>query len=148
MQKINTYLIIFIAIFSFMFVCPVKAEGHMLIMTDNQTTNNTNNNSTSNSSSTSSKQCSAFGDPTDPNYFAYYLQIIFNIMKFAAPVMVLIFTIIDLLKTVASGKDDNFKKVWTKALKRFGYAIIIFFLPDLINYFFNLLGLYGTCGIS
>jgi hypothetical protein len=147
MQKINNYLIIFIAIFSFMFVCPVKAKSSMLILRYDVTGNTANEPSPS-ETNTSSKECSPFGKTTDPNDFAYYLQTIFNIMKFAAPVMVLVFTIIDLLKTVASGKDEDFKKVWNKALKRFGYAVIIFFLPDLINYVFSLLGLYGTCGIS
>jgi hypothetical protein len=130
-----------------MFICPVKAESNTLIMIADPSTDG-GSGQTSSENSTSEKCKAVFGDPTDSNDFAYYLQTIFNIMKFAAPLMVIIFTIVDLLKAVASGKDDDLKKLGSKTLKRFGYAIIVFFLPDIINYVFGILGLYGTCGIS
>ena len=90
-----------------------------------------------------------FGDPENPNYIAYYLQLIFNIMKFLGPVLVIVMSIIDLLKVTAEQKQDGeLEKLGTKTLKRLIYAVIIFVLPSLINYLFGLIGLYGTCGIS
>ena len=90
-----------------------------------------------------------FGDPEDPNYIAYYLQLIFNIMKFLGPVLVIVMSIIDLLKVSAEQKQDGeLEKLGSKTLKRLIYAVIIFTLPSLINYIFGLVGLYGTCGIS
>ncbi len=90
-----------------------------------------------------------FGDPSDPNYIAYYLQLIFNIMKFLGPVLVIVMSIIDLLKVTAEQKQDGeLEKLGTKTFKRLIYAVIIFILPSLINYLFGLIGLYGTCGIS
>ncbi len=90
-----------------------------------------------------------FGDPEDPNYIAYYLQLVFNIIKFLGPVLVIITSIIDLLKVTAEQKQDGeLEKLGSKTLKRLVYAVIIFVLPTLINYIFGLVGLYGTCGIS
>ncbi len=90
-----------------------------------------------------------FGDPEDPNYIAYYLQLIFNIIKFLGPVLVIVMSIIDLLKVTAEQKQDGeLEKLGGKTLKRLIYAVIIFVLPSLINYIFGLIGLYGTCGIS
>ena len=90
-----------------------------------------------------------FGDPTDPNYFAYYLKTAFDIIKFLGPILVVLTSIIDLLKITAEQKqDDQLQKLGAKTLKRFVYATIIFILPTLINYIFGLVGLYGTCGIS
>ena len=90
-----------------------------------------------------------FGDPNDPNYIAYYLQLIFNIMKFLGPILVIVMSIIDLLKVTAEQKQDGeLEKLGGKTLKRLIYAIIIFVLPTLINYLFGLVGLYGTCGIK
>lgn len=90
-----------------------------------------------------------FGDPEDPNYIAYYLQLIFNIIKFLGPVLVIVMSIIDLLKVTAEQKQDGeLEKLGSKTFKRLIYAVIIFVLPTLINYIFGLIGLYGTCGIS
>lgn len=90
--------------------------------------------------------CGTFGDPDDPNAFAYYLQQVFNIIRFAAPILVILMTIIDLVKVTAEEKQDGeLKKIGIKTLKRAIYAVIIFVLPTLITIVFELVGLYGTC---
>jgi len=40
------------------------------------------------------------------------------------------------------------KKAAQTSLKRLGLALILFFIPTLINFLFPLLGWNGTCGIS
>ena len=95
--------------------------------------------------------CGVFGDPGNPNDFAYYLQEIFNIIRFAAPVLVVLMTIVDLVKVTTSDKgniDADLKKVGIKTLKRAIFAVILFVLPTLITTIFEFIGLYGTCGIS
>ena len=90
--------------------------------------------------------CGLFGSPQNPNDFAYYLQQIFNIIRFLGPILVLIMTIVDLLKVTASEKQDGeLKKIGIKTLKRAIYAVILFALPTLITVIFELIGLYGTC---
>lgn len=95
--------------------------------------------------STNSDGCPIFGDPTNKDDFAYYLQSAFNIIKFAGILIAIIMTIKDLMVAITSGKDESLKKVGQKVIKRLLYAILIFFLPNIINFFFGIIGLYGTC---
>ena len=90
-----------------------------------------------------------FGSTSNPEDFAYYLQGAFNIMKFLGPILVVLMSIIDLVKITAEQKqDDQLIKLGKKTLTRAIYAVLLFILPDLLNYIFGLVGLYGTCGIN
>lgn len=77
-----------------------------------------------------------------------FLQQIFNVFKFAAPILCLALSIVDFVKATASQDKDALKKAAQMTGKRIIYAIILFFIPTLINFLFDLLGWYGTCGIS
>lgn len=77
-----------------------------------------------------------------------FLQQIFNVMKYAAPILCLVLSVFDFVKAVANQKDDALQKAFKTTGKRIIFAIILFFIPDLINFLFNLLGWYGTCGIG
>lgn len=124
----------------------------LTIVADNKSTDTTETSSSSSSTSsnvsTSSSNCPVFGDPEDNTTVAYYMQSAFNIMKFAGILLAIIFTVIDLFKAITTQDDAALKKVGSKTIKRVLYAILIFFLPDLINLLLHLVGLYGTCGIS
>ena len=98
--------------------------------------------------SLSSNCDSLFGSPTNPNDFAYYLQIIFDVMKFAGIIIAVIMTILDLTKMISEQKDLDYASFGKKTLKRILYAVLIFVLPNLLTYLFNIIGLYGTCGIN
>lgn len=91
-------------------------------------------------------RCPLFGDPQDPDEFAYYLQVAFDVIKFLGPALVIIVTIIDLLRITAEQKQDGeLKKIGVKSLKRIIYAAIIFVLPGILTWFFQLMGLFGPC---
>ena len=90
-----------------------------------------------------------FGDPNNENNIAFYLQQVFNIIRFLGPILVLLMTIFDLVKITSEQKQDGeLQKIGVKTLKRVIYAVILFMLPTLINTVFGLIGLYGTCGVS
>lgn len=87
-------------------------------------------------------------DSNDP---AYYLNFAFQFLKYAAIVILLVLTIIDFAKAVSSNKDDAIKKATQNMIKRLIIAVIIFFLPNLINFIFDLLGIVSTdatCGLG
>lgn len=81
---------------------------------------------------------------------AYYLQFVFNLMKYAGIILLLVLTIIDLVKYVLSGTQDGMKKIGITAVKRLIICVVIFFLPILIKYLLELFGIYGsgTCNIK
>ena len=89
-----------------------------------------------------------FGDPTVDGTFANYLQQIFNVMKFLAPSLVVVLSIVEFVKAIASEDKDALAKATKKTGKRIFLALMLFFIPSLINFFFELLGWYGTCGIG
>ncbi len=90
------------------------------------------------------KECKDIFDPE----VLKFLQQIYNVFKYLAPVLVLVFSTMDFVKAAASQDKEALKKAAKTALKRALLAILLFVVPTLLNYFFNLLGFSGTCGIE
>ncbi len=87
------------------------------------------------------------GSPDTPGTTAYLLQEIFDVIKLAVPVLLIVLTVIEFMKAVTSGKDDAIKVAFKHTITRLILGLIIFLLPTLIDYIMELLGLYDTCGI-
>ena len=108
---------------------------------DDESNNSSNNNG--------SLTCDyVLGDYDDPEYLGYYLAKLLEIIKFAGPILVVVMTIVDLIKVLANGKNDELTKLGVKTLKRLIYAIMLFIIPSLLDWTFKLVGIYGVCGIS
>ena len=80
--------------------------------------------------------------------FANYLQQIFNVFKYLAPALVIVLSIVEFIKAAASDDKDALMKAGKKTGIRIVLAISLFFIPGLINFLFDKLGWYGTCGIG
>ena len=91
---------------------------------------------------------SIFGDPTDSQYPAYWMQWILNIMKYVAIAALLILSIVDFIKALVSDDKDSVKKASMTTAKRFIYCVLIFFAPIILDFLMELLGLYGSCGLG
>ena len=91
---------------------------------------------------------SIFGDPNKDGDFANYLQQIFNVFKYLAPALVIVLSIVEFIKAAASDDKDALMKAGKKTGIRIALAISLFFIPGLINFLFEKLGWYGTCGIG
>ena len=89
-----------------------------------------------------------FGDYNDPEYFGYYLAKLLEVIKFAGPILVVMMTIVDLIKVLTSGKNDELTKFVVKTIKRVIYAVLLFMIPSLLDWVFKLVGIYGICGVS
>ncbi len=89
-----------------------------------------------------------FGDPNTEGDFANYLQQIFNVFKYLAPALVIVLSTVEFIKAAASDDKDALMKASKKTGVRIVLAIALFFLPGLINFLFEKLGWYGTCGIG
>ena len=77
-----------------------------------------------------------------------FLQQVFNVIKYAGPVLCLVLSVFDFVKATASQDKDALAKAGKTTGMRVVYALILFFVPTLINFLFPLLGWVGTCGIS
>ncbi len=77
------------------------------------------------------------------------LQEACNIIMIVVPVLVLILVVVDFVKAVVAGKEDDMKAAQTRAIKRIVIGLLIFFIPLLVNVFLRLIGFSnGTCGIG
>lgn len=93
---------------------------------------------------------SYLGDPEKAGTPAYYLDFIFDLIKYAAIVILLILSIFEFIKATASSNQDAMKKALQITLKRLLIAVIIFFVPSIIMFLLELFGIAGasTCGIA
>ena len=96
-----------------------------------------------------SEGCDAiFGDPNDDTSVAYFLKQVLTIMQYAGPILCLVLSVSDFVKAAASQDKDALSKATKTTGKRIVLAMILFFIPVLVDFLFPLLGWYGTCGIG
>ena len=90
---------------------------------------------------------SLLGDPNncDGKCPAYWFQWILGVMKYVAIVALLVLVISDFLKALTENDKDAMKKAGSKALKRFIYCVLIFFVPIIVEMIMTLFGAYGNC---
>ncbi len=93
---------------------------------------------------------SIFKSDGEYNSLYYALQDGFKIMKFAAPILVIILSTIDYVKAITSHDAEGLKKANGKFVKRLIIGILIFLLPFLLDFLFETFGIYDleTCGIG
>lgn len=65
------------------------------------------------------------------------VQNIFNTIKFAGPILVGVFTMMDFLKAVSAGSQEEIKKSSQKFIKRVAAAIVLFFVPTICEILFG-----------
>lgn len=88
--------------------------------------------------------CSIFGDVKTKGTTAYYMQLILNILKYAGIVALIGLTIMDFVNATASGDKESFNKALIKAVKRLIYTAVLFLFPIILEFVFELTGLYAT----
>lgn len=86
-----------------------------------------------------------FGDKTDVQAPAYWMQKFFDIMKYVGIVALIGLSIMDFFKAVVSNDKDALKKATSTASKRFVYCILLFFLPMIVDFLMTIFGAYGSC---
>lgn len=87
--------------------------------------------------------CEGFlGDKSTPGTPANYLHLILSIMRYLAIILALGFSVIDFFKAVYSQDKDLLKKATMTAIKRVIYAVVIFFIPIILEFILSLLGAY------
>ncbi len=88
------------------------------------------------------EECSSYlgsiAKSTDP---AYYLHFAFNLMKYAAILILFALTVVDFFQSATSDKEDSIKKAFYKAIKRLIIVVIIFFIPIIVEFIFELFGI-------
>lgn len=89
-----------------------------------------------------------FGDPSKAGDFAYYLQIILDVIKYAGIVLCIVLTVVDFFKALLGEDKELYKPLTKKMFTRFFYAVALFFLPAIVKTLLTLIDVYGTCNIG
>mgnify|MGYP001040041754 CR=1 FL=1 len=83
------------------------------------------------------------------NEFGEYLKQIYNLLKFAVPILILLYAIIDFIKALAAQDDSELKKAANKLVKRLIIGVLIFVLPTILEIFLDLAGVqFGVCDLG
>lgn len=81
--------------------------------------------------------------------FGQLLKDIYSLLKFAVPIIILVFAIIDFLKAISASDPNEVKKAANKLVKRMVIGVAIFVLPNLLEFVLASAGVnFGTCGIG
>lgn len=71
---------------------------------------------------------------------ANWIMKIINWLRYIVPVLLILLSVLDFIKAIASDSDDEVKKVTSKFAKRLIVAVLIFLVPLLLQF---LLGIFG-----
>ena len=84
---------------------------------------------------------SLFGDVNEEGSPAYWIHFAMNLIKYIAIIAVLVLSTTDFIKAVAEQNNDALNKAIVTTVKRIVFAVMIFFLPILVDFILNILGL-------
>lgn len=87
----------------------------------------------------------------DESSVAWLLQKILNYIKILGPTLAIILGTIDFIKAIITPDDENMKKTENRFIKRIIAAILLFFIPLIVQIALSFLGITGvaaTGGLS
>lgn len=91
------------------------------------------------------------GDSGECGFSARLLVWISNILrwiKYILPVIVIVMGILDFIKAIAAGKEDEMKKAQGSFVKRLIAAALVFLIPLIVEFVLDKMGFgYDTCGL-
>lgn len=77
------------------------------------------------------------------------IQELWYIILIAAPIILIVMSLVDLGKTITSGEDGEFKKFFSRLIRRIFGLVIIMLLPVLINFILGLINAnFSSCVIN
>lgn len=93
---------------------------------------------------------SLLGSPTNPKAPAYFINKAFKVLRYAAIIVLIVFSIFDFVSAITSNDEAALKKAVSKTIKRAIICVIIFLLPLLIELLLKYLDDKATslCGIE
>lgn len=78
-----------------------------------------------------------------------FLMETWKLLKFAVPILIIGFAIVDFIKAMSSHDDSEVKKAANKLVKRLVIGVLFFVLPTLIEFILGLADIeFGVCGIK
>lgn len=83
------------------------------------------------------------GNPEDEESVAWLLKKLFTYLKILGPMIIIIMSGIDFSKAIINGDDETLQKCYKKLITRLVLAVVLFFIPTLVEVLLELFGLMG-----
>lgn len=74
------------------------------------------------------------------------IKTVLSIVQWAIPIILIVIGTFDMMKAVIASKEDEIKAAQKLLIKRIVYAVIIFLIPTIVYFVFNIVS--NTDGIS
>lgn len=78
-----------------------------------------------------------------------FVFMLIDLVLFIVPMGLIVMVMVDFMKNVIAGKEDEMKKNANVAIKRIGFAAVLFLIPYIVGFVISLLGNlgvdYATC---
>ena len=81
-----------------------------------------------------------------PSEITETIGTIYNILLIAIPIIIVLFGLIDFVKAVASGKEDDIKKGTSTFIKRLITGLIVFFVLAIVKFTVGIIKTNNTEG--
>lgn len=81
---------------------------------------------------------------------AFFLQTIFNVMKYVAIIIIIVLSSLDFLTSIAAKDEEKLKKAVSKVITRLIICVAIFVLPTILQVIFTMVDIYSPsiCNIG
>ena len=144
-KGIITFLLIVTCV---MFISPINTKA---LETNNiNIVDRSGSNFIENTINTAEVTKSVLGDPSDENSVAWLVQLIFNIIKIAGPILVVLLSSIDFIMVILKSDSEQFAKAQKRLITRLILALLLFLIPTIVQIILQVFGITGnvTAGIK
>ena len=144
-KGIITFLLIVTCV---MFISPINTKA---LETNNiNIVDRSGSNFIENTINTAEVTKSVLGDPSDENSVAWLVQLIFNIIKIAGPILVVLLSSIDFIMVILKSDSEQFAKAQKRLITRLILALLLFLNPTIVQIILQVFGITGnvTAGIK
>ena len=86
---------------------------------------------------------SLLGDPDCEDSVAWIVQLIFNIIKIAGPILVILLSSVDFIMVIIKSDNDQFQKAQKRLITRLILALLLFLVPTVVEVLLQLFGITG-----
>lgn len=86
------------------------------------------------------------GCTDDEDSVAWLLQKLLNYLKILGPTIAIVLGSLDFTKAIVASDEDQMKKTQSKFVKRIIAAVLLFFIPLLVEILLGIFGIVGTTG--
>lgn len=77
---------------------------------------------------------SILGDPNVEKSPAWYMSIVFSVIRYASIILLIVLSVMDFVGAIASQDNDIIKKAVSKLMRRAILSVIIFVLPTILDF--------------